>query len=388
MFGSIIHLTSDKWRGVQVPMKYVSDSYFDVSVSCSGDSARFEFIKRAFDAPYVNSRAACVLYPEHWQGACAWGVVDDGRLSALIQTCPENWSNRLRVTDLWVDERIRRRGVARALMTVAKRQAEIERRRAIILEAQSSNSNAIEFYKSEGFSLIGFDSLAYSNNDIARREVRLELGYTYPRAPRFKDGEIFITRERPDQFKEAEAVTRRAFWNLHRPGCDEHLLVRKLRDDGIYLPGLSRVAVVNGKVVGGIYYSKAVVRGSAGETQVITFGPLSVEPEYQGRGVGGALLNHTLRLAREAGFRAVIIFGEPEYYPRFGFERMDKYGITTPEGKNFDAFMGLELYPGALKGVSGAFFEGDVFRKLERDEVARMNTEFEPLNELYFPSQW
>jgi len=49
-------------------------------------------------------------------------------------------------------------------------------RRALALETQSCNDPAISFYKSCGFSFIGCDLLAYSNDDIARQEVRLEMG--------------------------------------------------------------------------------------------------------------------------------------------------------------------------------------------------------------------
>ncbi len=59
-----------------------------------------------------------------------------------------------------------------------------QNRRAIILETQSCNTNAIEFYLHEGFELIGFDTCCYTNNDIGRREVRLDLGYFFHRDER------------------------------------------------------------------------------------------------------------------------------------------------------------------------------------------------------------
>ena len=80
------------------------------------------------------------------------------------------------VTELWVHEKIRRQGIGHRLMEIAKRQAVEEGRRALILETQSCNANAIGFYMHEGFELIGFDSCCYTNNDIKRREVRLDLG--------------------------------------------------------------------------------------------------------------------------------------------------------------------------------------------------------------------
>ena len=62
-------------------------------------------------------------------------------------------------------------------MELAKNQARSEGWRAVILETQSCNVDAIGFYLHEGFTLIGLDTCCYSNRDIERREVRLELGW-------------------------------------------------------------------------------------------------------------------------------------------------------------------------------------------------------------------
>lgn len=101
------------------------------------------------------------LYEDHWENAYAWGVVIDGKLIAAIETCPEAWSNRLRITELWVDDEYQKQGIGHTLMEMAKEQLRRERRRAIILETQSCNVNAIDFYLHEGFTLIGFDSCCY-----------------------------------------------------------------------------------------------------------------------------------------------------------------------------------------------------------------------------------
>ena len=174
---------------------------------------------------------------------------------ACIETCPEEWSNRLMVTELWVDERIRRRGVAHALMAIAKEQAVLEHRRAIILETQSCNTGAICFYQQEGFRLIGFDSCCYSNRDPERREVRMDMGY-FPRRSAVGD-ELVIRREEEKDFYKTEEMTLKAFWNKYHMGCNEHLLVHKLRGCRDYVPELSRVAAVGDEIVGAIFYSRA-----------------------------------------------------------------------------------------------------------------------------------
>ena len=120
----------------------------------------------------------------------------------------------------------------------------------------------------------------------------------------------------------------------------------------------------------------------------MTFGPLCVEPEYQKQRIGGALLKETLALARDAGHRAVIIYGEPGYYPRFGFVTCDRFGITTPEGKNFDAFMGLELVPRGLREVGGRFYEPAVYENLPQDKVEEYDRGFPYMPKLKLPGQW
>lgn len=388
----IEHLPKDIWKDHILPMDYTTSSYYDVSICKEADGFTACFQKRAFEAPVTHSAAEYdfpdKLYQDFWENAYAWGVVQEGKLIAAIETCPEEWSNRLRVTELWVDESIRRKGVGHALMALAKEQARRERRRAILLETQSCNTAAIAFYLQEGFTLIGFDACCYANNDLARREVRLELGLLFQKPPKPDPGSIAIRKETPADYYQTELMTQRAFWNLHRPGCDEHLLVRKLRQDKAYLPELSRVAELNGKVVGCIMYSRSCLQNTGKKHDIITFGPLCVDPDYQGMGIGKLLVKETVRLAAAAGFPGIVIFGEPDYYPKLGFTTCDRFGITTADGRNFDAFMGLELAKDALSAIGGSFHEAEVFETLTEEETEALNREFPFLEKQRFPGQW
>ncbi len=117
------------------------------------------------------------------------------------------------------------------------------------------------------------------------------------------------------------------------------------------------VAEFSGKLIGNIMYSVAYVLSPNGERhEVLTFGPLTVLPQWQRRGVGITLMRHTLKLAAKMGFGAVIIFGHPTYYPRIGFKEAKEFGITTSWGENFPAFMALELMFGGLDGITGAMY--------------------------------
>ena len=100
---------------------------------------------------------------------------------------------------------------------------------------------------------------------------------------------IIIRKERPEDYWETEHMTLRAFWNIHGPGCNEHLLVRKIRASEDYLPELSRVAEADGKIVGAIYYTKAKVVDGDKVHDIITFGPLAMEPTLQNTGIGRML---------------------------------------------------------------------------------------------------
>ena len=114
------------------------------------------------------------------------------------------------------------------------------------------------------------------------------------------NNKLIIRKETKEDYKNTELVTMRSFWNLYEPGCREHLVLRKMREDESYLPEISRVAEMNGRIVGGIFYTKAKVVGAAGETQVATFGPLCVEPTLHNLGIGKELLERTIPLVKES----------------------------------------------------------------------------------------
>ncbi|TAL36707.1 MAG: N-acetyltransferase [Spirochaetes bacterium] len=180
----------------------------------------------------------------------------------------------------------------------------------------------------------------------------------------------------PADFQETEFLTREAFWDIYKLGCDEHLLLRNLRQVPAFIAELDMVAIHEGKIIGNIVYSKASVVDDTGIAhEVLCMGPLSVLPSHQGKGVGSQLMRHSIACAKSMGYKAIIIFGNPAYYHRFGFENAQKYGISTSEGANFDAFMALELQENGLKGVRGKFHEDPVF-KIDTTELEEFEKGF------------
>ena len=173
---------------------------------------------------------------------------------------------------------------------------------------------------------------------------------------------LTLRRETPEDAAAVETLTREAFWNQFAPGCSEHYLVRRLRESPDFLPELDYVAVAEGRLVGSILYAKAHIALDRGGTlPVIGFGPLSVLPADQGRGVGSRLVGHTLELARQAGYAAILIYGDPAYYSRLGFVPAEQYGIGAPDGFYRAALQAYELQPGALAKANGLLIESPVY---------------------------
>lgn len=189
---------------------------------------------------------------------------------------------------------------------------------------------------------------------------------------------ISIRSEEQNDYRNVEYLTREAFWNVYKPGCDEHLLVHKLRRVPAFVKELSFVACNGDKIVGNIIYSKAkLINDENKEFEVLCLGPIGVLPSYQGQGIGSLLMNYSVAKAKQLGHKAIILFGNPYYYHRFGFKNAKEYGIQTSSGENFEEFMALELYDGGLHGISGKFYEDKVF-VIEKDELEIFEKEFPP----------
>ena len=192
---------------------------------------------------------------------------------------------------------------------------------------------------------------------------------------------VNIRLERPEDYRTVEEITRIAFSNraaIGNAGFDmEHYMVHKLRErDGIM--ELSFIAEMDERVVGHIIYSHAhVLQPDNSKVDVLSFGPISVLPEFQLMGIGSALMKHSIQEAKKLGYGAILFFGHPEYYPRFGFVEAREFSITTYAGDNFPAFMAMELKEGYLKNVSGKFVESDIYNmKLHLEEATEFDRQF------------
>lgn len=172
-------LEKQEWKGYMLDMSYTSDCYYDYNRVDSELGWGFLFMKRQFETPFHNpDHRSDSLYSDDWKDAIAYGAFEGDKLIGAIETCPE-WNHRLRITEMWVDSDHRRKGVGSALMKHVKQIAKKEGRRALVLETQSRNSGAIAFYISQGCNMIGFDDCCYSNNDMEKEGIRIEMGMKF-----------------------------------------------------------------------------------------------------------------------------------------------------------------------------------------------------------------
>jgi len=196
-----------------------------------------------------------------------------------------------------------------------------------------------------------------------------------------------IRNETPDDYRAVEELTREAFWNLFVPGCDEHYLVHMMRRHRDFLPEYDFVAVINGKIVGHIMYAKSrLVNEENRALNTLTFGPVSVLPEYQKQGIGSALIKHSLNKAIEAGYKAVIIEGHPHNYCKHGFVGSKSVNVSDSQGRYPYSLLVLELEKGCLSNQIWKFHPSDVY-DLDEAAVGEYEKLFSPKEKGYRTTQ-
>jgi putative acetyltransferase len=163
---------------------------------------------------------------------------------------------------------------------------------------------------------------------------------------------VSVRAERSDDHAAIRLVNEAAFG-----GAEEAVLVDTLRAEGLVL--VSLVAEVDHHVVGHILFGRMAIETSTGTVSAVSLAPMAVLPQFQRQGIGGHLVRRGLDLLREMGEQIVIVVGHPSYYPRFGFSSETARGLDGPFPR--EAFMAIELTPGALDRVQGRVRYPDAF---------------------------
>jgi ribosomal protein S18 acetylase RimI-like enzyme len=168
-------LDSEVYKGKQIPFIYRTDHYFDIMAVRGTNGDSFTFVEKKFETE-IEKRFTDTLLEDWLENPKLFGAFEGDTVIGYLELSHEKWNNRMRVSNIWVETARRGQGIGKKLMAVAEQTAIEAKARMLILETQSCNYNAICFYRSCGMSIIGFDLFAYSNDDIDKKEVRIEMG--------------------------------------------------------------------------------------------------------------------------------------------------------------------------------------------------------------------
>jgi predicted N-acetyltransferase YhbS len=153
-----------------------------------------------------------------------------------------------------------------------------------------------------------------------------------------------IRPERPEEANAVEALVAKVFG----PGRFAKSAYR-LREGVDPVAALSFVAVENGTLRGSVRFWPICV----GDERALLLGPLAVQSDQRGRGIGIALMQKGIEEARRLGHRAIVLVGDEPYYSRVGFAPLPKDSVTFPGPVDRSRILGLALVDGALDSLKG-----------------------------------
>lgn len=199
--------------------------------------------------------------------------------------------------------------------------------------------------------------------------------------------DVIIRQETEADHKAVETLIRNAFWNVNVPGCDEHYLAHIMRGHRDFIPELDLVAELSGRIIGSIMYTRSWLTDEKGcEKEIVTFGPVCIDPEFQRQGFGKRLICTSLERAAEMDYDAAVIFGHPGNYISIGFKSCKRYNITAADGSFPCAMLAVELREGSLSGHKWEYRESSVF-DYDSAEAERFDSLFEPKVKAHTRSQ-
>jgi predicted N-acetyltransferase YhbS len=169
---------------------------------------------------------------------------------------------------------------------------------------------------------------------------------------------IFIRPETTDEHEEVNELIYKAFAESYDVNTGTFMIehFKEERKKDTFIPELSLIALLeNGKIVGQVTLYKTDIITDSGSNTQLTLSQSAVLPDYRMRGIMREMVTYVLSKAKEMGYVAVFLGGNPAVYGRYGFEPSYKYGIYHENrGKWGDeGFMVCILVPGALDGITG-----------------------------------
>lgn len=207
------------------------------------------------------------------------------------------------------------------------------------------------------------------------------------------ENKILIRLENENEYRDVENLVRESFWNVYRPGCEEHFVLHKMRSDPGFVRELDFVMLLDGKIIGQNVFEKAVISADDGrDIPIMAMGPICIAPELKRKGYGKKLLDYSLEKAAEYGCGAVCFEGNIEFYGKSGFTYASEYGIRyhgLPEGEDSSFFLCRELRQGYLDGVTGEYATPKIYFAAEEDpeEFEAYEAGFPEKEKLVLPGQ-
>ena len=201
---------------------------------------------------------------------------------------------------------------------------------------------------------------------------------------------LTIRLEKKEEHREVENLIRESFWNVYRPGCMEHYVIHRLRNDPAFVPELDFVMEMDGKLIGQNMFMRALIKADDGrEIPIMTMGPICITPELKRKGYGKVLLDYSLEKAKELGCKAVCFEGNIDFYGKSGFAPASTFGIRyhgLSEGEDASFFLCKELVPGYLDDITGEYATPQGYF-VDETEVEIFDKEFPPKEKLVLPGQ-
>lgn len=199
---------------------------------------------------------------------------------------------------------------------------------------------------------------------------------------------ISFRLERKEDYLAVENLVRESFWNVYRPGCLEHYVLKKLRDCPQFVRELDFVMELDGEIIGQNVFVEAVINADDGrEIPIMTMGPVCIKPELKRKGYGKMLLDYSLEQAASMGCGALCFEGNIDFYGKSGFREASEFGIRyhgLPEGEDASFFLCRELIPGYLEGVTGEYTTPEVYF-VDEKEAEEYDKNFHHKEKLVLP---
>ncbi|MBQ3472395.1 MAG: N-acetyltransferase [Clostridia bacterium] len=208
-----------------------------------------------------------------------------------------------------------------------------------------------------------------------------------------KTKNYIIRHEEKKDYREVENLVRESFWNVYRPGCVEHYVLMKFRDNPDFVPELDYVMEKDGKIIGQNIFVKAVIKADDGrDIPIMAMGPICIAPELKRQGYGKILRDYCLERAAQMGCGAVCFEGNIDFYGKSGFTYASKFGIRyhgLPEGADTSFFLCKELKEGYLKGITGEYAPPKGYFAAEQnpEEFIKYDAQFPKKEKKVLPGQ-